>query len=409
MAEYLVSRLGPLGDGVISTESGNIFAPFVLPSEKITGEIMDGRITDPKIVEPTADRIKAACKHFKRCGGCNLQHASDQLLAEWKTKKTKDTLAAVGLAPEFRKIITSPPNSRRRATFTARRTKKSAMVGFLGRASDTITEISECAVSDQSLLSAFDTFKDFAKIGGSRKNSIRISATISNTGLDVQVGDAKELSPTEVALLGQLCAKAKITRLVWNNDLVAMEAPPSQTFDGIEVVPPAGAFLQATKEGEIALINTVKEIVGNANNVVDIFAGCGTFALPLAKEASVSAFEGEKEMIAALDNAWRNSAGLKKVIAEARDLFRRPLMIDELNKFDAVVIDPPRAGAAAQVEELAKSSVPKIAFVSCNPTTFARDAQTLCASDYPLDWVQVVDQFIWNPHVELVAQFTKAK
>jgi 23S rRNA (uracil1939-C5)-methyltransferase len=173
------------------------------------------------------------------------------------------------------------------------------------------------------------------------------------------------------------------------------------------VVPPPGAFLQATTEGEAALLAAVREIVGAAKRVADLFAGCGTFALPLAETAEVHAVEGEKAMTAALDKGWREAQGLKRVTSEARDLFRRPLMPDELSRFDAVVIDPPRAGAEAQIAELAQAAVPVIAHVSCNPVSFARDARTLVDAGYRLDWVQVVDQFRWSVHTELVAQFSR--
>lgn len=194
---------------------------------------------------------------------------------------------------------------------------------------------------------------------------------------------------------------------MWNNDIIAQSNPPSQTMGLAQVVPPSGAFLQATKTGETALVETVLEIIGPAKRVVDLFSGCGTFALPISNKAAVHALESDQNMISALDSGWRIVGGLHNILAEKRDLFRRPLMPDEFKNIDAVVIDPPRAGAISQVTELAKTNVKRIAFVSCNPATFARDASILCNNGYNLDWVQVVDQFLWNSHVELVAQFTK--
>ncbi|MEL6642053.1 MAG: class I SAM-dependent RNA methyltransferase, partial [Pseudomonadota bacterium] len=179
-------------------------------------------------------------------------------------------------------------------------------------------------------------------------------------------------------------------------------------FGDVRVVPPPGAFLQATAHGESALRAAVTEIVGDADQVVDLFAGCGTFALPLAKTAEVHAVEGSAEMMEALDRAWRGGVGLKKVSVETRDLFRRPLEPDELRHFDAAVIDPPRAGADAQVATLAKSAISTIAMVSCNPVTFARDARTLLDAGFGLDWIQVVDQFRWSSHIEVVGAFTRA-
>ena len=407
MSEYIVDRLGQLGDGIIDTPNGEIFAPFTLPGEHIEGNVKNGRVNSPKIIKPVSDRIKPACKHFKSCGGCSLQHASDTVISDWKIRKTQDALSQVNLHPEFRPIINSKAGSRRRATFAAKRTKKGALVGFHGRASDVIIEISECPISDPILLSGMPAFSQFAILGSSRKAVLRISATVSGNSLDVKIDNGKKLSATEISKFAQICNQFKILRLMWNDDVIAQSNPPSQKMGLADVIPPSGAFLQATKSGEAALIKTVLEIIGPSKRVVDLFAGCGTFALPISSKATVHALEGDANMIAALDSGWRAAGGLHDIKSETRDLFRRPLMPDEFKKIDAIVIDPPRAGAVSQVVEIAKANVGRIAFVSCNPATFARDASILCNNGYNLDWVQVIDQFLWNPHIELVAQFTK--
>ena len=407
MSEYIVDRLGQLGDGIIDTPNGEIFASFTLPGEHIEGNVENGRVNSPKIIKPVSDRIKPACKHFKSCGGCSLQHASDTVISDWKIRKTQDALSQVNLHPEFRPIINSKAGSRRRATFAAKRTKKGALVGFHGRASDVIIEISECPISDPILLSGMPAFSQFAILGSSRKAVLRISATVSGNSLDVKIDNGKKLSATEISKFAQICNQFKILRLMWNDDVIAQSNPPSQKMGLADVIPPSGAFLQATKSGEAALIKTVLEIIGPSKRVVDLFAGCGTFALPISSKATVHALEGDVNMIAALDSGWRAAGGLHDIKSETRDLFRRPLMPDEFKKIDAIVIDPPRAGAVSQVVEIAKANVGRIAFVSCNPATFARDASILCNNGYNLDWVQVIDQFLWNPHIELVAQFTK--
>ncbi|MDB4245332.1 class I SAM-dependent RNA methyltransferase, partial [Amylibacter sp.] len=381
--------------------------PFTLPGEHIEGNVENGRVNSPKIIKPVSDRIKPACKHFKSCGGCSLQHASDTVISDWKIRKTQDALSQVNLHPEFRPIINSKAGSRRRATFAAKRTKKGALVGFHGRASDVIIEISECPISDPILLSGMPAFSQFAILGSSRKAVLRISATVSGNSLDVKIDNGKKLSATEISKFAQICNQFKILRLMWNDDVIAQSNPPSQKMGLADVIPPSGAFLQATKSGEAALIKTVLEIIGPSKRVVDLFAGCGTFALPISSKATVHALEGDANMIAALDSGWRAAGGLHDIKSETRDLFRRPLMPDEFKKIDAIVIDPPRAGAVSQVVEIAKANVGRIAFVSCNPATFARDASILCNNGYNLDWVQVIDQFLWNPHIELVAQFTK--
>lgn len=207
--------------------------------------------------------------------------------------------------------------------------------------------------------------------------------------------------------LAQLTDRIGLARLSWEDEVIAMRSPPMVQFGVAEVSPPPGAFLQATEHGEHALLQAVTEVVGEADYVIDLFAGCGTFALPLSQNASVHAVEGDAAMTAALDAGWRKASGLKHVTTEARDLFRRPLMSDELARADAVVLDPPRAGAEAQVAELAKSSPKRLAYVSCNPVTFARDAKTLVQAGFAIDWVQVVDQFRWSSHIELAASLSR--
>lgn len=200
-----------------------------------------------------------------------------------------------------------------------------------------------------------------------------------------------------------------MARLAWNGETVVTRESPVQMFGGIPVVPPPGAFLQATVEGQEALIAGVLRALEGTSRVADLFSGCGTFALPLAETKKVHAVESDAEMLEAADTAWRNRAGLRQFTTEARDLFRNPLNPDDLNAFDGVVIDPPRAGAVAQTVQLAKAQTPVIAYVSCNPVTFARDAEMLIAADYRLDWVQVVDQFRWSTHTELVSRFSRDK
>jgi 23S rRNA (uracil1939-C5)-methyltransferase len=209
--------------------------------------------------------------------------------------------------------------------------------------------------------------------------------------------------------LAALAERHDLARLAWGDEVVVTRRAPVQAFGAARVVPPPGAFLQATPEGEAALLAETETILAGARRIVDLFAGCGTFALPLAQRAQVHAVEGEAAMLAALDTGRRGIAGLHPLSTEARDLFRRPLLPDELARFDAAVIDPPRAGAEAQIAEIARSGLPRLAYVSCNPVTFARDAKALIAAGYAMGPVRVVDQFRWSAHVELVAGFTLNK
>lgn len=402
MENYTIIRLGHQGDGIAE---GPVFAPLTLPGEEVTG-VRDGqKLTDVRIVTPSDQRVAAPCKHYKACGGCLLQHATDSFVADWKTEVVRTALTAQGIETTFRPILTSAPKTRRRASFSARRTKKGAMAGFHARASDTIVQVPDCQLLDPELMKAVPVAEDLAITGGSRKGELSVLATTSEAGLDLSVSGGKPLDGQLRIDLAALTEKHGLARLAWEDEVVAMRHPPVQDLGGVQVIPPAGAFLQATKDGEAALRDSVLEIVKGCDPVVDLFAGCGTFALPIAREAEVHAAEGSRDMMAALDRGWREGQRLKRVTHEARDLFRRPMLPDELGKFGAAVIDPPRAGAEAQVIELAKSGIPVIAFVSCNPVTFARDAKLLLDAGYALEWTQVVDQFRWSSHVELVGNF----
>ncbi len=404
MTEFSISRLGHQGDGIAD---GPVFAPLTLPGEVVTGQLEGTSLKDVRVVKPSDARVKAPCRHYKSCGGCSLQHASDDFVAEWKVEIVSQALAAQGIETSFRKIETSAVKSRRRAVISARRTKKGAMAGFHKRASDVIIEVPDCQLLDPALLPALGIAQELAVIGTSRKGELSVTATLSPEGLDISVSGGKPLDGPFIAQLGQEAQRLDIARLTWNGEVIAARLQPWQPMGAAKVTPPPGAFLQATREGEASLLKAVQEIVGSASKIVDLFAGCGTFSLPLAQNALVHAIEGEQAMMAALDQGWRMAQGLKQVSTETRDLFRNPVIASDL-KFDAVVIDPPRAGAEAQSHELSKSNVPVIAFVSCNPVTFARDAAILLRGGYQLQWVQVVDQFRWSPHIEVVGHFSKA-
>ncbi len=403
MSEYHIRHLGMHGDGIAD---GPVFAPMTLPGEVVTGDLEGQDLRNVRIVTPSDQRVSPPCRHFRSCGGCALQHAADPLVANWKVEVVLSALAAHGLETVFKIIVTSPAHSRRRATFAVRRTKKGAMAGFHGRASGVIVEVPDCILVTPAVLAGRAIAERLAIAGASRKATLAMTITESDHGLDVAVVHGKLLDGPLRQELAQLCDQLGLARLSWADEVIAMRTPPTQSFGRAKVTPPAGAFLQATHHGEQALLHAVREVVGGATRVIDLFAGAGTFSLPLAETAAVHAVEGEVAMVEALTYGWCMAKGLKPVTAEARDLYRRPLLPDELAKVDCVVLDPPRAGAEAQVAELVKTNVPRIAYVSCNPNTFARDAAVLCAAGYVLDWVQVVDQFRWSAHVELVGCFS---
>ncbi len=377
--------------------------PRVLPGEEVE-QAADGSV---RIITASPDRVAAPCRHFKSCGGCAMQHAADSFVADWKCGIVTRALSAHGIAADIRRIETSPPNSRRRAKLAGRRTKKGTLIGFHGRASDTLIEVPDCQLMSPALMAAMPALHAITAIAASRKAEVALTVTESTSGPDIHIDTEKELTPqirVELAAVGQ---SHGVARLVWKDEPVVTLNPPAQRFGKALVLPPPGAFLQATKAGEASLLGSVRDIVGGAKRIADLFSGCGTFALPLAEGADVHAVEGEPEMVAALDRGWRETTGLHRVTTESRDLFRRPLLPDELARFDAIVIDPPRAGCEAQIREVAASDVGVVAMVSCNPVTFARDAKTLLDSGFALTSIDVVDQFRWSPHVELVGGFRR--
>ncbi|KPQ06909.1 MAG: 23S rRNA (uracil1939-C5)-methyltransferase [Rhodobacteraceae bacterium HLUCCA12] len=401
---YRIERLGLRGEGVAK----GVFVARALPGEFVDGPVVDGRITQPRILTPSADRVSAPCRHYKACGGCALQHASDTFVAAWKQQVVEQALAAQGLSAPFRPLQTSPAQSRRRATLAGRRLKSGALVGFHARGSDTVTDVAGCLLLHPALVAALPALEAVTIEGCSRKGELALTLTALEDGIDLAVSDGKPLDTALRLALPRIAARHGLARLTWDGETLYQTHAPGLTFGGARVTPPPGAFLQATAQGEAALTQALRAAIGGARRVADLFAGCGTFALPLAERAEVHAVEGDSAMLAALDAGWRGSAGLKQVTTEARDLFRRPLLADELARFDALVIDPPRAVAEAQFAQIAAARVPVVGAVSCNPASFSRDARILVQAGYRIDWVQVVDQFRWSSHVELAARLSLA-
>ncbi len=404
MQRFLIERLGHQGDGIAE---GPIYAPGTLPGEEIEGEVTGGVIAAPRIVTPADTRVRPPCSHAKSCGGCQLQHASDPFVADWKVEVVRNALTAHGLTPLITGPVTSSTRSRRRASFSARRTKKGALAGFHQKRSDVVVSVPNCQLVHPQIVAALPLVEELAVTGASRKGELSVLVTRTEGGLDVSVTGGKPLDDALRRALPDLANTHDLSRLTWEGETVALRHPPAQRLGPALVVPPPGAFLQATEEGQRALQDEVLQITQGAARVADLFAGCGTFALPIAQHAEVHAVEGDREMTRALDQGWRQAQGLKRVTTEARDLFRNPLLPDELRKFDAVVVDPPRAGAQAQVAEIARSDVSCVAYVSCNPVSFARDAAQLEANGFDLRRVVVIDQFRWSTHVELVAELVR--
>ncbi|MEO0386361.1 MAG: class I SAM-dependent RNA methyltransferase [Pseudomonadota bacterium] len=398
MTPLTISRLGHLGDGL--TADG-VAVPFTLPGDVVDAAPPHRRHRD------SPHRRHPPCPHFGACGGCALQQADDPFLEGWKEAVIARALAARGLQAPFLPAFTAPERSRRRATLTARRTRKTVEIGFHARRSDRLVPIKSCGVLHPNLMAALPGLEALVRIGGSRKGLLRLALWHSDDGLDVAVSGGKALDLPLRQALATLAGAQAFARLSWEGEVIALHRPPRAEMGRTRVVPPPGAFLQAVAAAETVMASDAAEHLAGADPVADLFAGCGPFALRLAERSAVHAVEGEDAMLAALDVAWRGVPGLRTVTTEVRDLFRRPLLPADLSRFAGVVLDPPRAGAAAQAAALAQSAVPRIVAVSCAPVSFARDAAILVAGGYRLTAIRLIDQFRWSPHVELVARFRR--
>ncbi|MDO5605367.1 MAG: class I SAM-dependent RNA methyltransferase [Paracoccus sp. (in: a-proteobacteria)] len=403
---WTVSRLDRRADGMAVADDGSQARAWpVLPGEVISGEATAGRIATPRILTPSADRVVPPCPHYAACGGCSLMHAAPAFVAEWKGVQVRRALAARGIEARIGGIATSPEGARRRAVFSARRDREGLRLGFHARASDRITDIRECRVIRPDLVALLPVLREIAALAP-RGAEVSITVNATESGPDIMMTGAPAPATARQAALPPLMEAGGLARLTWD-DLTLTQRAPVLRMGPARVTPPPGAFLQATAEGEAALRAVVVKSLAGAARIADLFAGCGTFTLPLARGAEVHAVEGLPAPLAALDAAWRATSGLRRVTTETRDLAARPLMADELAGFDAAVIDPPRTGAAAQAAHLAAARLERVVWVSCDPVTFARDAATMIAGGWRIGPVWVVDQFRHSPHVETVTCLTR--
>lgn len=416
MSLWQVARLGRRGDGVaVAADGTRALAALTLPGEAIEGEAVPGpgglaRIGRPRILTPSPDRVAAPCPHYRACGGCSLMHGADAFVAGWKVAVIEQALAAQGIAARVEGIATSPPSSRRRAVLAGRRLKSGPVVGFHARASGQLVAITDCRILRPALMAALPDLRDLTGLLAARGQEIGIAATETETGLDIALRGGKPVDAALTGDLAALAARAGWARLSWGEAGQGeglTRRPPILTLGRARVAPPPGAFLQATAEGEAALRAVVLEGVAGAKRVADLYCGIGTFTLPIAARAEVHGVEGLAPALKALDAGWRNTTGLHRVTTEVRDLAARPLLSDELARFDAVVVDPPRAGAEAQAIALAGSGVRRLVWVSCDPVPFARDMRILTGAGFRIQGLRVVDQFRWSPHVEVVCILTR--
>lgn len=394
----IIERIAARGDGV--TADGRYVAGAV------PGDILhaDGHL------EAGPNRAEPVCRHFGKCGGCQLQHVAEPSLEDFVRDRVVGALAGQNIeGVDVRAAIVSPPASRRRAALTALKTGKQVAIGFNAEKSNKVVDMRMCSLLLPELFALVGPIRKLLESIAQPRIPVKIKLQMLDQGPELLLEGVKAQGLDAAFALQDFAAEHRLARLGLDQgdglEIVWQPEPPTVTFDRIAVELPEFSFLQATDAGEKALVAAVRNIIGDAPAVADLFAGVGTFALSIAEGRKVYAAEGARAAIGALTSAANRARAL--VATEHRDLFRRPLTPQECGRFGAVILDPPRAGAEDQVKELANSSTPVIAYVSCNPASFARDAKILIDGGYRLNWIQPVGQFRWSTHVELAAKFTR--
>lgn len=394
----LIERIAARGDGV--TGDGR----------HVAGAVPGDRVRDDGIIIPGPNRAEPPCRHFGKCGGCELQHVAEPALADFVRDRVVGALAGQDVpVGDVLPAQLSAPQSRRRAALTALRTGKQVAIGFNAAQSNQIVDMRECPLLLPELFALIAPLRDLLADIAPPRRPVKVKLQMLDQGVELVLEGVKAEGLDAAMALQDFAGAHALARLAvdqgYRLETLWQPEPPTVVFGDVTVEVPPFAFLQATTAGQAALVDAVARAIGDAGAVADLFAGVGTFALSIQQGRKVYAAEGARDAIAALQAAANRARAL--VAAEHRDLFRRPLIPAELNRFGAVILDPPRAGAEEQVVQLAASDTPVIAYVSCNPASFARDAKLLVAGGYTLDWVQPVGQFRWSTHVELAGRFSR--
>ena len=410
--EVEISALGRRGDGIGHAGGMTLFVPYAAPGDRlraqVEGECEGGHVA--RILERLADgpaRVGPPCTHFADCGGCAVQHLNHAAYLDWKRGLLSEALQRRGIDVAAEPMIAIAPGSRRRAVFVAERRGREVALGFNALGSARVVDLSTCHILLPALVALLVPLR--AALAGVMRDgeTADVSATVSDSGIDLWLRNKRPLTlGGRQALIG-LAERLDLARVSAGADAdpVALRRQPVMRFSGTAVALPADSFLQPSAGGEAALVKLVSEAATGRKTIADLYAGCGTFTFALAGGRRIHAVEGSAASLAALSAAARGSGG--RITGERRDLAREPLGAAELNKFDAVVFDPPRAGAQAQSREIARSKLSLAVAVSCDPVTFARDARILLDAGFRLTKVAPVDQFPWSAHLEVVGVFSR--
>jgi 23S rRNA (uracil1939-C5)-methyltransferase len=407
-----IDRVGHHGDGVAEVDGQPVYVPYTLAGEVVEAMAVPGHHPDRRrlvhVDTASPERMAPFCPHFGVCGGCAIQHWQPAPYRAWKRQLVVDVLQHAGIDCPVDELVDAHGAGRRRITVHARKGSHDVLkVGFSAAGTHDIVPIDHCPILDPGLKGALDAAWALTEVLEPVSKPLDIQVTAAENGLDVDVRGSGPLPSALIGVLSRVAEAHRLARLTRHGELVLMRSPPVIGVGTAQLTLPPGSFLQATVAGEEALAALVVRHCKGAKHIADLFCGVGPFALRLAAKARIAAFDSDATAVGALSKAAMATAGLKPIKAEARDLFRRPLVPQELRDYDAVVFDPPRQGAEAQTRHLAASKIPLVVAVSCNVATFARDAKTLIEGGYRIEGVTPVDQFRHTPHVELVARFRR--
>ncbi len=414
-----IDAIGHKGHAIANIDGRPAYIPFALPNEIVEISSKDNGYILERIIEPSASRVKPSCQHFTKCGACIAQHMHTDFYDEWKKSNLTYALQQHDIDKTIDDYIgfdvsKRDVNCRRRIKIAAKRTKKSVMIGYHKAESHDIIPLDHCPIITKNIMQVIPQLAEFIKPMMSRKGISYISISDYSGALEIALDNVKyEHNYDEINYVNEKSVELNLARLVINDELILQRKDLFETFNTVKVSPVAGGFMQAVKAAETSMSDyVIKHLQAVKGDIVDLFAGIGTFSFALAKSHKITAFDSDKFAIEALSEGYNRSGGdvsikLKQVTATARDLFRRPLFKDELNKFAAAIIDPPRAGAEAQVKQLCDSKINQIVYISCNANSFGRDAKKLIAAGFKIEHLAAIDQFKYSSHLELVAYLTR--
>lgn len=406
--ELKIERLASEGDGLGRLDGQAIFVRGALAGETVRVDGTPPHMNLVAITTPSPHRVDPPCPHFETCGNCTFQHLAYGEQLAWKRQQVAHAFAKEKLDVVVEPCLPSPLATRRRVTFTARRDGKAVRLGYMAQGSHDLVDITVCPIALPQIVDELEAFRTLCGTLLRGREDVQLMVTAFDNGLDLAFSLDDLPGEDGLAAFTRSFARTGHLRASINGDVIVEREKPLTTFGGGTVSPPPGGFLQAVSEAADAMAALVGDHLKPAKRAVDLFCGSGTFALRLAAKSRVTGYESDARAVEALNKA-ETTAGTKPVEAHTRDLDQLPLTSSELKVFDGLCLDPPRAGALVQVKEIAKTDIARVAYVSCNPQTLARDAAVLVKGGYTLERVVPVDQFVFSTHVEAVALFSKAK